>query len=102
MCGLRKSLRRRAGQRPANRPRTNDHWGTRVPRGGYPLEDGLAMIMLRYADELKKAEPFFDEVPTAKPFDKCSNYSVNGGRASPRPPPFSVFQALSPIITCTC
>jgi DNA end-binding protein Ku len=32
-----------------------------------PLEGGLAMIMLRYADELKDAAPFFDEVPTAKP-----------------------------------
>jgi DNA end-binding protein Ku len=32
-----------------------------------PLEDGLAMIMLRYADELRDAAPFFDEVPTAKP-----------------------------------
>jgi DNA end-binding protein Ku len=32
-----------------------------------PLEDGVAMIMLRYADELKDAAPFFDEVPTAKP-----------------------------------
>ena len=32
-----------------------------------PLEDGLSMTMLRYADELKDAAPFFDEVPTAKP-----------------------------------
>ena len=32
-----------------------------------PLEDGLSMTMLRYADELKDATPFFDEVPTAKP-----------------------------------
>jgi DNA end-binding protein Ku len=32
-----------------------------------PLEDGLSMAMLRYADELKDAESFFDEVPTAKP-----------------------------------
>ena len=32
-----------------------------------PLEDGLSMAMLRYADELKDAELFFDEVPTAKP-----------------------------------
>ncbi len=32
-----------------------------------PLEDGLSMTMLRYADELKDATSFFDEVPTAKP-----------------------------------
>jgi DNA end-binding protein Ku len=32
-----------------------------------PLEDGLSMTMLRYADELKDAAPFFYEVPTAKP-----------------------------------
>ena len=32
-----------------------------------PFEDGLSMTMLRYADELKDAAPFFDEVPTAKP-----------------------------------
>ena len=31
-----------------------------------PLDDGLSMTMLRYADELKDAAPFFDEVPTAK------------------------------------
>lgn len=32
-----------------------------------PLEDGLVMEMLRYADELRKPEDFFDEVPGAKP-----------------------------------
>jgi DNA end-binding protein Ku len=32
-----------------------------------PFEDGLLMEMLRYADEIKKAAPFFDEVPNAKP-----------------------------------
>jgi DNA end-binding protein Ku len=32
-----------------------------------PFEDGLLMEMLRYADEIKKASSFFDEVPTAKP-----------------------------------
>src|ERR1700730_11202892 len=32
-----------------------------------PLEDGLSMTMLRYADELKDPASFFDEVPTAKP-----------------------------------
>ena len=32
-----------------------------------PFEDGLLMEMLRYADEIKKAAPFFDEVPSGKP-----------------------------------
>ncbi|WP_072392562.1 Ku protein [Hyphomicrobium sp. CS1GBMeth3] len=32
-----------------------------------PLEDGLVMEMLRYSDELRKPEDFFDEVPGAKP-----------------------------------
>ena len=32
-----------------------------------PLEDGLVMEMLRYAEELRKPENFFDEVPSAKP-----------------------------------
>lgn len=32
-----------------------------------PLEDGLVMEMLRYADELRKPEHFFDEVPGTKP-----------------------------------
>ncbi|MCC7252442.1 Ku protein [Hyphomicrobium sp.] len=32
-----------------------------------PLEDGLVMEMLRYADELRKPEDFFDEVPGTKP-----------------------------------
>lgn len=32
-----------------------------------PLEDGLVMEMLRYAEELRKPEDFFDEVPGAKP-----------------------------------
>lgn len=32
-----------------------------------PLEDGLVMEMLRYADELRKPADFFDEVPGSKP-----------------------------------
>lgn len=32
-----------------------------------PLEDGLVMEMLRYADELRRPADFFDEVPGAKP-----------------------------------
>jgi DNA end-binding protein Ku len=41
-----------------------------------PLEDGLAMIMLRYADELKDATPFFDEVPRAKPDKEMIDLAV--------------------------
>jgi DNA end-binding protein Ku len=32
-----------------------------------PLEDGLVMEMLRYAEELRQPADFFDEVPGAKP-----------------------------------
>lgn len=32
-----------------------------------PLEDGLVMEMLRYADELRQPADFFDEVPGTKP-----------------------------------
>lgn len=32
-----------------------------------PLEDGMVMEMLRYAEELRDPADFFDEVPTAKP-----------------------------------
>jgi DNA end-binding protein Ku len=32
-----------------------------------PLEDGLVMEMLRYADELRDPAPYFEEVPSAKP-----------------------------------
>jgi DNA end-binding protein Ku len=32
-----------------------------------PLKDGLVMEMLRYADELRKPEDFFDEIPSVKP-----------------------------------
>ena len=41
-----------------------------------PLEDGLSMTMLRYADELKDAAPFFDEVPTAKPEKEMVDLAV--------------------------
>jgi DNA end-binding protein Ku len=32
-----------------------------------PLEDGLMMEMLRYADELREPAEYYDDVPTAKP-----------------------------------
>ena len=32
-----------------------------------PLEDGLVMEILRYANELREPAEYFDEVPTAKP-----------------------------------
>lgn len=32
-----------------------------------PLEDGLVMEMLRYADELRDPADFFDEIPSGKP-----------------------------------
>ena len=41
-----------------------------------PLQDGLCMAMLRYADELRKPEDFFDEVPTAKPEKEMVDLAV--------------------------
>ncbi len=41
-----------------------------------PFEDGLLMEMLRYADEIKKASSFFDEVPTAKPDKEMIDLAV--------------------------
>ncbi len=32
-----------------------------------PLEDGLVMEMLRYADELRDPKPYFEDVPNGKP-----------------------------------
>jgi DNA end-binding protein Ku len=32
-----------------------------------PLQDGIVMELLRYADELREPAEYFDEVPTAKP-----------------------------------
>jgi DNA end-binding protein Ku len=41
-----------------------------------PFEDGLLMEMLRYADELKEAADFFDEVPSAKPDKEMVDLAV--------------------------
>jgi DNA end-binding protein Ku len=41
-----------------------------------PLEDGLSMTMLRYAEELKDPAQFFDEVPTAKPDKEMVDLAV--------------------------
>lgn len=41
-----------------------------------PLEDGLSMSMLRYADELRKPEDFFDEVPSEKPAKEMVDLAV--------------------------
>jgi len=41
-----------------------------------PLEDGLVMEMLRYAEELRKPEDFFDEVPTEKPSKEMVDLAV--------------------------
>jgi DNA end-binding protein Ku len=41
-----------------------------------PLENGLVMEMLRYADELRKPADFFDEVPTAKPLKDMLDLAV--------------------------
>jgi DNA end-binding protein Ku len=41
-----------------------------------PLEDGLMMELLRYADELRKPADYFDEVPTAKPQKEMIDLAV--------------------------
>lgn len=41
-----------------------------------PLEDGLVMEMLRYEEELRKPDDFFDEVPTAKPDKEMVDLAV--------------------------
>jgi DNA end-binding protein Ku len=41
-----------------------------------PLEDGLVMEMLRYSDELRKPEDYFDEVPTTKPDKEMVDLAV--------------------------
>jgi DNA end-binding protein Ku len=41
-----------------------------------PLEDGLAMVMLRYADELRDAAPFFEDVPSEKPDKEMVDLAV--------------------------
>jgi len=41
-----------------------------------PLEDGLMMEMLRYADELRKPAEYFDEVPSSKPDKEMVDLAV--------------------------
>ena len=41
-----------------------------------PLEDGLMMEMLRYADELRDPVDYFDEVPSIKPDKEMVDLAV--------------------------
>jgi DNA end-binding protein Ku len=41
-----------------------------------PLETGLMMELLRYANELKSTEAFFDEIPTARPAKEMVDLAV--------------------------
>ena len=41
-----------------------------------PMGDGLVMEMLRYADELRQPDEFFDEVPAAKPQKEMVDLAV--------------------------
>ena len=41
-----------------------------------PIENGLLMEMLRYADELRTPKDFFDEVPTIKPDKEMVDLAV--------------------------
>jgi DNA end-binding protein Ku len=49
-----------------------------------PLGDGLVMVMLRYADELRDADDYFDDVPTTKPDKELVDLAVEliGRKAS--------------------
>lgn len=53
-----------------------------------PLEDGLVMEMLRYAEELRPAADYFDEVPTAKPDKEMVDLAVQliGKKTAPFKP----------------
>lgn len=50
-----------------------------------PLEDGLLMGMLRYVNELRKPEDFFDEVPSKKPDKEMVDLAVEliGKKSAP-------------------
>lgn len=41
-----------------------------------PLEDGLVMEMLRYADELREPADYFDEIPSTKPEKEMVDLAV--------------------------
>lgn len=41
-----------------------------------PLEDGLVMEMLRYSDELRSIDDFFDEIPAIKPDKEMVDLAV--------------------------
>lgn len=41
-----------------------------------PLEDGLVMEMLRYSDELRSIDDFFDEIPNIKPDKEMVDLAV--------------------------
>jgi DNA end-binding protein Ku len=41
-----------------------------------PLGDGLVMVMLRYADELRQAEDYFDDIPQGKPEKEMLDLAV--------------------------
>ena len=49
-----------------------------------PLGDGLVMVMLRYADELRDADEYFDDLPTTKPDKELVDLAVEliGRKAS--------------------
>ncbi|MGE0053027.1 MAG: Ku protein [Hyphomicrobium sp.] len=53
-----------------------------------PLEDGLIMEMLRYADELRDPADYFDEVPDMKPDKEMIDLAVQliGKKSSPFKP----------------
>jgi DNA end-binding protein Ku len=53
-----------------------------------PLEDGLVMEMLRYAEELRKIEDFFDEIPSIKPEKEMVDLAVQliGKKSGPFKP----------------
>ncbi|WP_414462406.1 Ku protein [Hyphomicrobium sp. DY-1] len=61
-----------------------------------PLQDGLVMEMLRFADELKKPEDYFDDVPAEKPQKEMIDLAVQliGQKTAPyRPEKFeNVYQ----------
>lgn len=53
-----------------------------------PMDDGLVLEMLRYADELRDPKDFFDDVPTAKPDKEMVDLAVQlvGKKSAPFKP----------------
>ena len=68
---------RSPAQNRQGRSRPGDGGRSRMARGGDAgRADGLGMVMLRYADELRDLADFFEDVPTEKPDKEMVDLAV--------------------------